>query len=172
MAIVWTALEAWRGPAPEGLTAPRWRATGAMFLAAVYLQCLLGALVAGNHAGLVDADWPLMAGRVFPSDYWQGSLFATLIRGAAAVQFNHRLWAYGLLGAGLVIAFAAWRRPALRVLATVIAALLLLQVGLGVATLLLTVPLPLALAHQFTAVCLLTAATAFAWRVRRIGQVL
>ena len=95
MAILWTALEAWNGPA-AGKGSAGWRRAGAAFLAAVYVQCLLGALVAGNHAGLVDADWPLMAGRVFPVDYWHGSMLATFIRGAAAVQFNHRLWAYGL----------------------------------------------------------------------------
>jgi cytochrome c oxidase assembly protein subunit 15 len=115
-----------------------------------------------------------MAGRIFPDDYWRGSAFATFIRGAAAVQFNHRLWAYGLLAAGFAIALAALRpgAAALRPLAFAIAAILVLQVGLGVATLLLTVPLPLALAHQFTAVCLLAAATAFAWTTRRATKVL
>ena len=173
MAILWTALEAWGGPA-AGKGSVGWRRAGVVFLAAVYVQCLLGALVAGNHAGLVDADWPLMAGRIFPDDYWRGSAFATFIRGAAAVQFNHRLWAYGLLAAGFAIALAALRpgAAALRPLAFAIAAILVLQVGLGVATLLLTVPLPLALAHQFTAVCLLAAATAFAWTTRRATKVL
>jgi heme A synthase len=46
------------------------------------------------------------------------------------------------------------------------------QVALGVATLLLTVPFALALLHQFTAVSLLAAATAFAWKTRRISRVL
>ena len=170
MAILWTALEAWRGPSAAGQGRFAWRQVGAAFLAAVYVQCLLGALVAGNHAGLVDADWPLMAGRIFPSGYWQGSLWSTLIRGAAAVQFNHRVWAYLLLAAGLAIAFASLRQAAapLRPLAMAIAGLLILQVGLGIATLLLTVPLALALLHQFTAVSLLAVATAFVWRTRRL----
>jgi cytochrome c oxidase assembly protein subunit 15 len=174
MAILWTALEAWRGPPAAGQGSAAWRRVGVALLASVYVQCLLGALVAGNHAGLVDADWPLMAGRVFPSDYWQGSLWSTLVRGAAAVQFNHRILAYLLLAAGQVVAFASLRRDAasLRPLAVAIAGLLILQVGLGIATLLLTAPLALALLHQFTAVSLLAAATAFAWQTRRIRQVL
>ena len=174
-AIIWTALEAWFGPGRTGRHGRNgWVWASGLFLAAVYGQCLLGALVAGNHAGLVDADWPLMAGRLVPSDYWRGSLWATLAHGAAAVQFNHRLGAYGLLIAGAAMAVAPFRRDAdaLRPLVLIIGGLLLVQVGLGVSALLLTVPLPLAMAHQFTAVTLLTLAAALAWRARRLEQVL
>ncbi|MGH7023913.1 MAG: COX15/CtaA family protein [Caulobacteraceae bacterium] len=168
-AMVWTALEAWFGPAEPG-KARGWRWASGLFLAAVYIQCLLGALVAGNHAGLIDADWPLMGGRVFPSTYWRGSLWATFVHGPAAAQFNHRLWAYGLLLAGFALAagsFTQWGR-AFRPLALSIAGLLCVQVALGVAALLLIVPLTLAMAHQFTAVTLLALATMLAWRARRM----
>jgi cytochrome c oxidase assembly protein subunit 15 len=170
-ALVWTALDAWSGPRRRmGEGRRGWIWASGLFLAAVYFQCLLGALVAGNHAGLVDADWPLMAGRLLPSDYWQGSAWATLAHGASAVQFNHRLWAYGLLAAGLGMAAASLRREseAVRSITVTVAVLLLAQVGLGVAALLLTVPLPLAMLHQFTAVTILGAATVLAWRARRL----
>ena len=166
VAVIWTALEAWSGP-PSRWGSPRRRQPAtALFLAAVYVQCLLGALVAGNHAGLIDADWPLMGGRVIPVDYWQGSVWASMVHGPAAVQFDHRVWAYGLLVAGLALAVSV-PRGAQRWLATGIAGLLLVQVALGVATLLLTVPLALAMLHQFTAVSLLALATGLAWRARR-----
>lgn len=170
-ALVWTALEAWFGPPEEGRR-PRsvgWVQASTLFLAAVFLQCLLGALVAGNHAGLIDADWPLMAGRAFPPDYWRGSLWASLAHSPPAVQFNHRVLAYGLLAAGLAMGAAALRQKALplRYPTLGLAGLLLVQVGLGVATLILTVPLALAMAHQLTAVALLGAATMLAWRARR-----
>lgn len=153
VAVTWTALDSW--PRATRTETPRgWKWAGALFLAFVFVQCLLGALVAGNHAGLLNADWPLMSGRLFPIDYWQGALWTTLAHGAAAVQFNHRLLAYGLLIAGLVM--VALRPKPLNV---AIATLLVVQVGLGVATLWLTVPLPLAMLHQFTAVTLLAAAT-------------
>src|SRR5258708_15577837 len=73
-ALVWTALEAWFGPSVEGTRSrsPGWVWASALFLAAVFLQCLLGPLVAGNHAGLINADWPLMAGRAVPTDYLRG----------------------------------------------------------------------------------------------------
>jgi len=173
--LIWTALEAWFGQrrlAGQGRSGWIW--PSAVFAAAVYVQCLLGALVAGNHAGLVDADWPLMGGRLIPSDYWRGSLWATVAHGTAAVQFNHRLWAYALLIAGACMVAASLRhrsRP-LRPLIWLIGALLAAQVALGVATLLLTVPFPLAMLHQFTAVSILAFATALAWRARRILEVL
>jgi heme a synthase len=170
-ALVWTALEAWLGPPEEGVRvrSPGWVWASASFLAAVFLQCLLGALVAGNHAGLVDADWPLMAGRAFPVDYWRDSLWVSLVHSPPAVQFNHRVLAYGLLAAGLAMAAAALRHNVLpmRFPTLGLAGLLLVQVGLGVATLILTIPLALAMAHQLTAVALLGGATMLAWRALR-----
>ena len=170
-ALVWTALEAWFGPSEKGPRprSPGWVWASTLFLAAVLLQCLLGALVAGNHAGLIDADWPFMAGRAFPADYGRGSLWATLAHSQSAVQFNHRILAYGLLAAGLAMSVAAFRNKAspMRYPAFVLAALLVVQVGLGVATLILTVPLALAMAHQLTAVALLGGATMLAWRAQR-----
>jgi cytochrome c oxidase assembly protein subunit 15 len=165
VAVIWTALEAWSGPA-RAAGSRGWRWASVLFLAAVFVQCLLGALVAGNHAGLVDADWPLMVGRVVPADYWQGTLWGTLVHGAAAVQFNHRVWAYGLLAGGVALAIAGRRGPH-RALTLTIAALLAAQAALGVALLILTVPLPLAMLHQFAAAALLALATDLAWGARR-----
>ena len=171
-AIVWTALEAWSGPNRRRLAAHKgWRMAGAGVLAGVFCQCLLGAFVAGNHAGLVDADWPLMAGRWIPADYWQGGIWPTLAHGPAAVQFNHRLMAYALLIFVSVVAMAAWRDSAvarLRPLAGGLALGLVFQAALGVAALLLVVPPGLAILHQLTAALLLVLATALAWTTRRV----
>ncbi|HEY1416022.1 MAG TPA: COX15/CtaA family protein [Caulobacteraceae bacterium] len=170
---VWTALDAWFGPpAPAGRGRLAW-ASG-LFLAAVYLQCLLGALVAGNHAGLANADWPMMSGKVFPTDYWQGGGWTSLVHGLAATQFNHRLLAYGLSAGGIALALSFRRgsHRGARALTLAILAALAVQTSLGVATLLLTVPLPLALAHQFTAAIILALATALAWTARRPWRVL
>jgi cytochrome c oxidase assembly protein subunit 15 len=173
-ATVWTALEAWSGPSSRG---PRpesraWVWASAALLGAVFLQCFLGALVAGNHAGLVDADWPLMGGRLFPDGYWRETAWRTLAHSLPAVQFNHRVVAYGLLASGLAMTAMAWGRDQrgkpLRPLILGVATLLIGQVALGVAALILTVPLGLALAHQFVAASLLAATTVLAWRAQRI----
>jgi cytochrome c oxidase assembly protein subunit 15 len=175
-ALVWTALDAWAGdqPAPDPATATRTarrRMASALFAAGVFGQCLLGALVAGNGGGRVDTDWPLMGGRAVPDDYWQGGVWATLAHGRSAGQFDHRLVAYALLAAG--IALLAWRLHAggrAKDVATLTGAcvgLLLLQAGVGVATLLAGDPLNLALAHQANAALLFSLAVGLAWRSGR-----
>jgi cytochrome c oxidase assembly protein subunit 15 len=172
-ALIWTALEAWAGAERRGRRPTPWALAAGTIAVVAYVQCLLGALVAGNQAGLVDNDWPLMRGRIFPQDYWAGSWAQTLLHSQAAVQFNHRLVAYGLfvlaLGTGLAAAFAPRASGAIRALAIVVAVLVAAQAGLGVATLINAAPLPLAIAHQAGAAIVLAMAVGFAWRARRTG---
>jgi cytochrome c oxidase assembly protein subunit 15 len=107
-ALIWTGLEAWFGP-PLPARASFWRWAAPLLVVLVYVQCLLGALVAGNQAGLVDNDWPMMNGRVFPSDYWSGGGLQSLLHSQAAVQFNHRLTGYTVVILALVLAVVAAR---------------------------------------------------------------
>jgi cytochrome c oxidase assembly protein subunit 15 len=171
-ALIWTAMEAWSGQGR--LRAARtgaWPTAALLFLGLVFVQCLLGALVAGNQAGLIDNDWPLMNGDFIPADYVKGSLWATLVHGQSAVQFNHRLAAYAVVIAAVGIAGTGLNSRLLlgqsRGLALAVGVIAVLQACLGVATLVLRVPLPLALAHQAGAAILLALATALMWRVRR-----
>ncbi|MDB5431243.1 MAG: heme synthase [Caulobacter sp.] len=171
IALVWTGLDAWFGqPRQESVT--RWRIGTLVFLGAVYVQALLGALVAGNDAGLVYNDWPLMGGALWPHDYAGPGLWATIAHSQAAVQLHHRLMAYALFVAAIVIAALAGRSrfiaPPARVLAYGLAAAVTLQAGLGIATLMTGVPVWLGVLHQAGAALLLTLATVFAWRVRRL----
>jgi cytochrome c oxidase assembly protein subunit 15 len=166
-ALIWTGLDAWSGPA-EARRRDGWGPAGGIFAACVFLQCLMGALVAGNHAGLMDADWPLMAGRLAPAGYWQGGLWETFAHSLAAVQFNHRILAYGLLVFALTLLVRSGRAPrGLRIVIGLVSVAVVAQAGLGVATLLFRVALPFALLHQANAAILLAVATAFAWRARR-----
>jgi cytochrome c oxidase assembly protein subunit 15 len=169
-ALVWTGLEAWNGKG-RARRSDGWTLASGLFAAGVFLQCLMGALVAGNHAGLIDGDWPLMAGRLVPEDYWQGGLWATFAHGLAAVQFDHRIVAYVLLAAAAGLAVAAARSPhvsaPIRWLAFAALADACLQAALGVASLWLSVPLALALAHQANAAVLLAISISLAWRARR-----
>ncbi len=169
---VWTGLEAWAGRGRGGAyLAAGWSRGAAVLVALIFFQMLLGALVAGNHAGLVDNDWPLMNGRLIPSDYVHGGLVATLLHSQAAVQFNHRLVAYLLLVLTLGFAIAALLAretpPRMKTLAAVLAGTVLVQVLLGVMTLKLVAPLGFSLAHQVWAMVVLTTALGLAWRVQR-----
>jgi cytochrome c oxidase assembly protein subunit 15 len=170
---VWTGLEAWSGRGHRISTLePRWRACAIGLTALIFFQILLGALVAGNHAGLIYNDWPLMNGQVFPSAYVHGGLWSTLAHSQAAVQFNHRLAAYFIFVAalGFALAVALSRRLPLqvKVLAGVLACVVTLQVVLGIATLMMVAPLDMSLTHQIWAVVVLTTALTLAWRIRRV----
>jgi len=170
-ALVWTALDAWAGQARQTLPSP-WTRRAALFIGLIYLQILLGALVAGNDAGLVYRDWPLMNGALFPRDYAGDGLWATLAHSQAAVQLHHRLLAYVLTIVAVVLAVGARRSRYLaeetKVLAQVAAGGVLVQALLGIATLMTGVPIWLGVLHQLAAALVLSLAVAFAWRARRV----
>ena len=171
-ALIWTAMEAWSGqPRMRAARTGAWPAASMLFFGLVFFQCLLGALVAGNQAGLIDNDWPLMNGYLIPPDYAKASLWATLAHSQAAVQFNHRMVAYAVVIAAVGVAGSGLNSLLLmgqsRALALAVGVMAVLQALLGVATLMTRVPLPLALIHQAGAAILLALATALMWRVRR-----
>jgi len=169
-ALIWTAWEAWEG-APRSSHQPRWALAAAGVAAMAFFQSLLGALVAGNQAGLIYNDWPLMAGKVFPKAYWIGGFWRSLLHSQAAVQFNHRLGAYILLIAAVGLAIAAFRARELaqqtRALFVATGVLVLLQASLGVATLMARAPLSLSALHQTGAAIVLACAVTLAWRSQR-----
>jgi cytochrome c oxidase assembly protein subunit 15 len=125
---------------------------------------LAGGFVAGNHAGLTYETFPLMDGRLLPAGYAELSPFLrNLTENVAAVQFDHRLLATlsGLLAAATVAAgLRDPRRAGDRAVFVLLGAAAASQYALGVATLVWGVPVALAVAHQVTAVLLLTAALA------------
>ncbi len=129
--------------------------TGLMHFA--FLQILLGALVAGIDAGRSYTDWPLMAGGIVPPDMMALSpWWRNLFENPGTVQFIHRLSGYLLLA----FAVAVWlrgRRSAhvvTRGAFNAVLAVLLVQVALGIMTVLYVAPWHLAIAHQFVAVVL------------------
>ncbi len=75
------------------------------FVALVYVQMLLGALVAGLHAGLIYNTWPSMNGRVFPEHpFFNHPWWSNFGEDAGLAQFDHRLGAYAVA----LLAFALW----------------------------------------------------------------
>ncbi|RAK61228.1 heme A synthase [Phenylobacterium hankyongense] len=170
-ALVWTALDAWAGWARQTLPSP-WGRRALALVALVFVQILLGALVAGNQAGLVYNDWPLMNGHWLPDHYAGQSLWATLAHSQGAVQLHHRLVAYLLTLVALLVGVSAWRSTYLaaesKQLAVGVALAVVVQACLGIATLMTAVPIGLGVAHQLMAAFTLCLAVAFAWRVRRV----
>ncbi len=168
MGLIWTGLEAWNG-AERSRHPVGWSRGAAILLGAVFLQCLLGGLVAGAKAGFVYTDWPLMNGALLPPvEGGMGAL--AFLHDQGLVQFNHRIMAYGLLIGGTVYALQAWRwrlAEGLGAAAFTVAGLLWLQAALGVVTLIHAVPLWLGALHQAGAALVLAVATINLWLVRR-----
>ena len=168
--LIWTGLEAWAGP-QRPFSRPRWPWVTAGLAALVFLQILLGGLVAGNRAGMIYNDWPMYAGALWPSDYRQGSLWHSALHSLAAVQANHRMVAYLLFLVAWIVALRALAsqllpRPVAG-LALALAILVTVQAALGIGTLMMQVPLAMALAHQTTAALVLALALGLAWSARR-----
>ena len=129
--------------------------TGLMHFA--MLQILLGALVAGIDAGRSFTDWPLMAGQLFPPNAFAiEPAWRNLFENSGLVQFMHRITGYLLL----IFGFVVWRRargsahPRTRFAFNAAITALLLQVVLGIVTVLYAAPWHIAILHQALAVVL------------------
>jgi len=135
-------------------------------------MALSGGLVAGIRAGFAYNTFPLMNGYVVPPEIMLLSpWYMNFVNNMATVQFDHRLLAWMLLA---LVPLWWWRVRAMAAIpvrarraAHLLLAMLLIQVTLGIATLLLVVPLPLAALHQSGAVLLFAAALNAAHALRR-----
>ena len=158
-AELWIALDLLAPRSAGPLAAPARRALA--LAALVFVMCLTGGFVAGLHAGFAYNTFPLMNGRFAPPEimllepWWTNFLY-----NMATVQFTHRAIAWLLI---FLVPFFWWhaRRATpdarARLATHALLAVLALQITLGVSTLLLVVPIPLAAAHQAGAVLLLAA---------------
>lgn len=167
--LVWTALSLLYPRAHDaGVSLRRW-SRGVTAL--VFVMILSGGFVAGTHAGFAYNTFPLMGGRWIPDGI--GALapwWSNPFENPPLVQFDHRLIAYTLLA--VVPAFWWQLRRVeldarLRAGAHALLVLLVVQVALGIATLLYVVPVPLAAAHQGGAILVFTAALFVAHGLRR-----
>ncbi len=128
----------------------------------VFVMALSGGLVAGIRAGLAYNTFPLMNGNIVPREIFSlEPWYLNFSSNIATVQFDHRLIAW-LLALLVPWFWVRVRRSAVPQRAKLGADLLLvalaLQIALGIATLLLAVPVPLAVAHQAGALLVFSAA--------------
>jgi len=170
-AMFWQALDLlWpRRPQPVAALQIHWRRASALSVL-LFVMVLSGALVAGTRAGRVYNTFPLMDGHVVPPeifslDPWYANFFNNL----ATVQFDHRLLAWAL---AILVPLFAWRAlraplaaPA-RLCVQLLLVALVVQITLGISTLLLAVPVALGAAHQGGALLLFAAMLATAHFMR------
>ena len=170
---VWSALDL--RPAAANAPAAPSRLRHAFFCGAALtvVTLLSGGFVAGLDGGKIYNTFPLMGGQIVPPGYrifaswWQNAL-----ENPVAAQFHHRLLAISTATVLLLLARAAGRAPVstgLREAAWLMVVVVFLQVALGITTLLMAVPVPLGVMHQFTGVGVLTAVVVAAHRARGTG---
>lgn len=126
-------------------------------LAVILVQIILGAFVAGLKSGFSYTTWPLMEEEFFPSHLIGHITWTHVLEQGVAVQFIHRWFAFAALGMLVLLWYKATRSELSASTRKLIRLLLLAgmaQVGLGVATLVLAVPLTLGVLHQLVAVVL------------------
>jgi len=124
-----------------------------LFLSLLALQIILGALVAGSHAGLIYNTWPSMNGEFLPA----GIFASPLLENLGFIQLLHRT-----LAIFVAFSFLTWwfisqklvKENGLNKTCTALYAVILIQFMLGVSTLIMQVPLNLALSHQINALLL------------------
>ena len=159
-AMLWIAFDLLFARAGE--VSRRLRRFASALAALVFVMALSGGLVAGTRAGLAYNTFPLMNGRFVPPEIFAlEPWYLNFSNNIATVQFDHRLIAW------LLAILVPWfwvrvrRNPVsdrARLGADLLLGALALQIALGIATLLLAVPVPLAAAHQAGALLVFSAA--------------
>ena len=122
-----------------------------------FVQILIGALVAGIDAGRNYPDWPLMAGGFFPPDpFGLTPLWRNFFEDDGLVQFMHRMAGYVLFVFGVLV-WARARKSGndrTRFAFHLMLAAMVLQIVLGIATVIYSAPWEIAIVHQLGAVVL------------------
>lgn len=128
----------WQAPAerPGVGQGARWVAVALLVL--IPAQIVLGGLVAGSHAGLACGTWPSCNG---------AGWFPTF-SGLVGLQVTHRVMAYTVATLALLNLAVQWRHARLRRPALVLAIVVALQVTVGVANVLLRLPMEVTLLHS------------------------
>jgi cytochrome c oxidase assembly protein subunit 15 len=170
--LIWTALEiaGWQAGATKSTAVERLFPWSLAFLALVFFQIMLGGFVAGTDAGMTYNTWPLMDGRFVPDGYWgHEPWWLSPFEHIQAIQFNHRIGGYAVFAAAIALWWRARKSGDAHIarLGDILLAVTVAQVFIGIATLIAVMPIWLAAMHQLGAVILLTAATAFAFALKR-----
>ena len=125
----------------------------------VALMQLNGGFMAGTHAGFVYNTFPDMNGQFLPDEVFAlDPLWRNLFENVAAIQFVHRWTAVVVLLAIVYLWLSRFQetRISVRKIYDIAAAVVILQIILGITTLLSRVEIVVALVHQFGFICLLS----------------
>ena len=179
--LVWLGLRQLSFAPPGDVeTARRLRPWAALGLALVFVQIALGGWVSSNYAALACIDFPTCHGEWVPEmDFKHGfQLVRELGRTAAgthlayealtAIHWTHRVGALVTFAYLAGFALALLRVHGLVPYGSILAVVLAVQVGLGVANIVAGLPLPVALAHNAVAALLLATLVVINFALSRV----
>lgn len=167
-ALIWTALDL-RALARDSRAKPaRLTGWGAIALATLFVQLMLGAWVAGFRAGYVSNSWPLMNGHFIPEGIdWSRGVWFAMTHDLYLLHFMHRWWAWVVVAVLVLFARQVRKIPGARKASIAIHSAFGTQVLLGILTVLSGIAIWLAVLHQATG-ALLVAATV--WCAHELGR--
>lgn len=144
-----------------------------LLLIVVYAQITIGAFVSGMDAGTIYNTWPLMGSNYFPDDNKISNLFSlSAFNDASLVQFLHRNLAYLIIFIYLYIVFKIYRYDIKRLYTSInlIGLFLIIQVILGILTLLHGAQIYLASMHQISSIFLVSSCIYFLYLNKQISN--
>ena len=139
------------------------------FLLLIFLQIVIGAFVSGMDAGKIYNTWPLMGNSYFPDDNKFISLFKlSVFSDPSLVQYLHRNFAYLIFIIYIVISYITYRNKFIYLFKPVIilGLIILLQIVLGILTVLSGASILTASLHQFSSILLITSSLYFLYKNR------
>jgi cytochrome c oxidase assembly protein subunit 15 len=157
--------------APTPLLPDSLKRHGIVALILASITMVWGVFVAGLDAGMIYNEFPLMGGQIVPSEaFFINPAWKNFFDNHAMVQFTHRWLAVATFF--IVLSFAVRCRhitytPRIRQLGLGLILTILLQLGLGLATLLTQVMVPIAALHQAGALTVLALLVWQDWELRR-----
>jgi cytochrome c oxidase assembly protein subunit 15 len=164
-ALIWVAFDLLALARNPGAPPARMPTLAIWTLSILALQLMFGAYVAGLEAGYAYSSWPKMGDEWFPSNAPMLDPFLrNFVDNPLVVQFVHRWWAWAAAAGIALLARAAWRAGH-RLPAAAALGLVMLQILLGIFTLLSGVELWIAAAHQAVAALVLAAVILAAHRL-------
>ncbi|MEL6691254.1 MAG: heme A synthase [Pseudomonadota bacterium] len=128
-----------------------------IFTVVLFIQLLIGALVAGIDAGQAYNTWPDMNGQFFPDTALDlEPTWRNFFENSGMVQFMHRMWGYFAFAFAVYLGIRAGKSPNKRTRKAIgrIGLLITLMIIIGIATVMLHATLWIAAIHQAVAIAL------------------
>ena len=130
-----------------------------VFLALILIQIIFGAFVSGMDAGKIYNTWPLMGSNYFPDDNKFINLFnITSLSDPSLVQFMHRNIAYAILFIYVIMLYNAYKIKLKNSYISIacLGLFLLIQIVLGILTVVSGAQIVLSSMHQITSILLVS----------------